>query len=158
LVDAAIQQTRAIIVQLSPPSLCDLGLTHAVEWLAEQLHREYGLTVVCQDDGQEKPLGEDLKAFLFHATRELLVNTAKHSQAESAHVSLCRDGDSVRVTVADAGRGFDPRKALARVSQGEAFGLFSIRERVGQWPGGRLEIQSAPGEGTHASLIVPLTP
>jgi signal transduction histidine kinase len=64
--------------------------------------------------------------------------------------------------VRDEGAGFDVAAAAAaaatagtQVGGSSKFGLFSIRERM-QALGGSFDIQSAPGQGTTATLILPL--
>jgi two-component system sensor histidine kinase DegS len=65
------------------------------------------------------------------------------------------DGEHIRVTVSDAGRGFDPEEMWQRTSSVCAcFGLFSIRERL-EMLGGRMEIQSAPLKGSRFTLVAP---
>ena len=58
--------------------------------------------------------------------------------------------------MADHGEGFDPAAALER-SKDSAFGLFSIRERLGHL-GGDMNVESSPGGGTTILLKVPLSP
>jgi len=61
----------------------------------------------------------------------------------------------MHASVEDDGGGFDPKKVAATAVRKGGFGLFSIRERLEQL-GGHLEIESAPGCGTKATLIAPL--
>jgi len=74
---------------------------------------------------------------------------------DAADVTVTQDAEGLTLTVADAGVGFDPR--TLRVADGTegGFGLLGIRERL-ESIGGRLEITSAPGEGSRVTLIVPL--
>jgi signal transduction histidine kinase len=55
--------------------------------------------------------------------------------------------------VQDRGRGFDP--VADRKAAGSHFGLFSVKERM-EAMGGRLDLKSAPGQGTTATLVLPL--
>jgi len=63
--------------------------------------------------------------------------------------------DTVRVSVKDRGVGFDPTILEALSHKDKGFGLFSIGERI-KYFGGKLSIQSKPGEGTQVILTVPL--
>lgn len=156
LVEQAIEHTRSLTLQLSPPILYELGLEPAVEWLAEQVQKEAGLPVTVDDDGRPKPTDEEIRPLLFNAVRELLVNVVKHARADHARVSLARDGEHVRITVADDGVGCDdgvPGTPAAAGASG--FGLFNIRERLAHL-GGRLDLSSSPGAGCHVTLIAPL--
>lgn len=138
--------------ELSPPVLYELGLEAALEWLAEQFQKRHRIPCELKDDGRAKPLGDDVRAMLFRAANELLLNVAKHAHAHAARVSVRRLAQEVRVTVEDDGVGFDTSEARAR-SRG--FGLFNIRERLEQI-GGHVEIKSGPGRGTRVTIAAPL--
>jgi signal transduction histidine kinase len=68
---------------------------------------------------------------------------------------LTGDGEHLRVIVEDNGVGFAPDKLGAAPGKIEGFGLFSIRERLNYF-GGRMEIESSPGEVTRVILTLPL--
>jgi signal transduction histidine kinase len=128
-----------------------------MDWLAEHMHKQYGLTVELDDDGRPKPLDHEVRALLFRAVRELLFNVLKHSQAHRARVSLQRHGDSLEVSVEDNGLGFTPEQLKEGAWKMEGFGLLSVRERL-KYFGGGMQIESVPGEVTRVNLIIPLEP
>ncbi len=144
---------RSLTFDLSPPVLYALGIRQAIEWFAEQLSQQYGLEVRVEEDEQAEPLQEDRRALLFRCVRELLLNVAKHAQANTATVGLDVDGDSLRITVEDDGCGFDVAE-LATPRGHAGFGLFSIRERL-RFVGGGLRVESRLGEGTRCIMMVP---
>ena len=156
LVEEAIEHTRSLTLELSPPILYELGLEPAVEWLAEKVQNEAGLAVTVDDDGRPKPTDEQVRPLLFSAIRELLINVVKHARAGSARVSLARDGDHIRVTVADDGVGCDAASAPPPAGAKSGFGLFNIRERLDHL-GGRLELSPSRGAGCRVTLVAPLT-
>lgn len=141
--------TRTLIFRLSPPTLHDVGLAAAAQWLAEDLQRRFGLHVVVSDDELPKPLGAEEREALFRSLRELLINVARHAQTDKASVSLIREDEFLTVTVEDRGIGFDREGS-------RGFGLVSVRERV-EGLGGRLEIESEPHRGTRVRMIAPLS-
>jgi PAS domain S-box-containing protein len=151
----AIRYTRSLTFELGLPVLYDLGLEAAVEWLADRFQEEHGLEIHIQADGLPKPLSEAAKVMVFRVLRELLANVVKHAQASRVDISVVRDGEFISLGVRDNGIGFDPAEAGARLSRPDAFGLFSIRERLNHL-GGHLEVSSAPGRGTSAYIMVPL--
>jgi PAS domain S-box-containing protein len=155
LMEEAIRDTRTLIFELSPPILYVYGLEPAVEWLAEQVQDKCGIRIEVEDDKQPKPLEEDVRVLLFQATRELLMNVVKHSQARRAQISIRRDGCSIRITVEDDGIGFDDFKSDLHIDNVAGFGLFSIRERLTRI-GGSFEIKSALGQGACLTLKAPL--
>lgn len=75
--------------------------------------------------------------------RELVLNALRHGQAATVRVAGCLDGNVVRFSVTDDGKGFDP-KTCPGVLSGH-FGLQGIRERLRAY-GGRLTVASRPGE------------
>jgi len=155
LIEESICYTRSLVFELSPPILYELGFEPAMEWLAEHMQQQYGLVVSVEDDDLPKPLDNEARVLLFRAVRELLFNVLKHAQASCARVCLLRDGEHLRVIVEDNGVGFAPDKLGAAPGKMEGFGLFSIRERLNYF-GGRMEIESTPGEVTRVTLSLPL--
>ena len=157
LIEESIRYTRSLVFELSPPILYDLGFEPAMEWLAEHMQQQYGLVVNVEDDAQPKPLDNEARVLLFRAVRELLFNVLKHAQASCTTVSMRRVGEHLQIIVEDNGVGFAPDKLHAGSGKIEGFGLFSIRERLNYF-GGRMEIESAPGEVTRVILSLPLKP
>lgn len=154
LVEGAIQSTRSLMSQLSPPVLHELGLEPALDWLTEQIADWQGLAGQFVSDGQPKPLDDDGKVLLFTAVRELLLNVVKHARAAHVTVRSSRVNDTIQIFVEDDGVGFDTGLG-GRCCETGGFGLFSIRERL-EYLGGGCEIDSGPGQGTRAVLALPL--
>jgi len=156
LLDESIQHTRDLTFQLSPPILTELGLDAALEWLAEEMQRQYGLTITVEHKQFRRLISIEMRSFLFIAVREILLNVVKHAKARTAMVRLFRDeaADEVVITVTDDGQGFDARSITNTHGRGGGFGLFSIRERL-RYLGGRLDITSASGDGATVTLRIP---
>ncbi|HVO92552.1 MAG TPA: PAS domain S-box protein [Terriglobales bacterium] len=154
LLDQSIADTRSLIRDLCPQVLYELGLEAAIDWLVEQTQAKYGLRCEAEISPLPGPIREDCRVVLFQAARELLVNVAKHAAAREARVLLKGDETRVTIRVADDGCGFDP-SFLTLPNTARGFGLFSIRERVALL-GGELQIDSAPGQGTIATVTVPM--
>ncbi len=154
LIDQAIQYTRSLTFELSPPILYELGLEAGIEWLTEQIQEKHGIQIGFEDDRQPKPMNEEIRLTLFKATRELLINIVKHAQASKAKVSIWREDNSIRIRVEDDGVGFSTSedKQLGKTT---GFGLFNIRERI-KYLGGDMVIESEPGRGTRVTLSAPL--
>ena len=89
---------------------------------------------------------------IVYATREALANVAAHAGTDEAWVSVTLAAGALRVTVRDAGTGFDP----ARVDPARLGLRRSITERVTDWGGGA-SVRSAPGQGTLVSMSWPGT-
>lgn len=156
LVDEAINSTRSLTFQISPPVLYELGLVPAFEWLAEEFGKKHGLRVRVEADRAIDQLPDDTRAVLFHAVQELLVNTVKHADATQAEIRASRRRDDVVVSVSDDGRGFDAGEADTESWDRMTFGLFSIRERF-EVLGGSMALESKPGSGATISLVAPVS-
>jgi signal transduction histidine kinase len=147
---------RSLTFDLSSPILYEFGFEEAVaEWLTEQVEKKYGIATEFEDDGLPKPLDDDIRVILFRNVRELLINVVKHARAKKIKVSIQKIGSRIRVCVEDDGVGFDSTKAESLITSKEAFGLFSIRERL-EHLGGNLEIKSSPGCGCRITITSPL--
>lgn len=154
IIGQAIEDTRTLIFEISPPVLHEFGLVTALEWLVEQAHQRYGLQVAFIQQADPGQLGDELSTTLFQAARELLANVGRHARTRQATLTLGRTADEVKITVVDSGVGFDVQEARRKMLQDGSFGLFSIGERLEQL-GGRLVLDSAPGQGTRATVAVP---
>jgi len=141
---------------LSYPILYELGFEAAVaEWLTEHIQEKHGIETGFEDDGQPKPLDDDIRALLFRNVRELLINVVKHAQARRVKVTTRSVKDQIRISVEDDGVGFDPVEVTAMAAKRAEFGLFSIRKRLEQL-GGLFEVVSAPGRGARITMTAPL--
>jgi signal transduction histidine kinase len=151
-----IQDTRTLTFDLSSPVLYELGFETAVsEWLTDQVQKKHGITVEFEDDGEDKPLDDDVRILLFRDVRELLTNVVKHAGAHKVKVSIRKLDNHICVTVEDDGVGFDPAEVTSGAAKRGEFGLFSIRERLEDL-GGHLQIDSAPGQGCKVTMTAPL--
>jgi len=156
LLDESIAASRSLTAELSPPISQEGGLGAGLEWLARWMADKHGLAVELSADQAVPALPEDVRVLLFESVRELLFNAVKHAHARTVQVSLRQVGSEIQIRVSDSGPGFDPA-ALQQVGGiGGGFGLFSIRERL-SLVGGRVEIDSTPGQGSRVTLIAPLT-
>jgi signal transduction histidine kinase len=155
LLEQAVQDTRSLSFEISPPMLHELGFEPAVECLVEQMREQHDIALEFHDDGQFKFLDEDVCTVLFQAARELLVNIVKHANARKAAVDIQSDGSNIRIAIEDDGVGFDTAKTASRAGRTGGFGLFSVRERL-RHLGGRFDIESGAGRGTRAILLAPL--
>ncbi len=154
LTEEAIQATRTLTVELSPPVLRVEGLTAAFRWLSDHMAEMHTLDVDVEVEGDCQLYSSELSVLLFQVARELLFNVVKHAQVKRAQLSLQEKDDMVIVRVLDQGIGFDlvnrdqPRRKIG------GFGLASIEERLNLF-GGQVALESQPGQGTSVTLTVP---
>ena len=146
-----IASLRALITELRPAALDQLGLVPAIETLAERTASTEGLTVETHIElGYEahERLGPELESNLYRLAQEALTNVAKHAGATRIEIGLVARNGAIVLSVEDDGSGFDP------AAHHSGFGLVGMRERVAL-AGGRLDIESGPGRGTRLTVEVP---
>jgi len=154
LIGEAVNETRSLTWELSPPILYQLGLSAAVEWLCEEFEKKHRLSVIFSQAGEPVEIGEELRFLVFSAVRELLLNIVKHAEARQVNVLLAWTEASFLCRVQDDGNGFVVSEMESLREARRSFGLFNIHERVAELDG-RVEISSAPGEGTTVTLVLP---
>ncbi len=142
---------------LHPAALEAFGFVRAVERLAWELETIHGLRVDLHVTGLEGDdrLPERIEWTLYRVVQEALANVVRHARAELVSVVVERLDDEVRVLVEDDGIGFDAQEGGEAGPVTGGTGLQGIRERM-RFVGGRLTLESAPGEGTTLRVVVPL--
>lgn len=143
---AAVGDVRAIVHELRPPALDELGLAGAVRELAARFDRPVQRVEVIVDDVDGLSAAVDLAAYRIVA--EALNNAVRHAKAGRIEVRLARAEDGLVVRIADDGRGLP---ALA----GGGVGLDSMRARADEL-GGRFDVTPAAGGGTVVTATLPL--
>ena len=149
-----IRTLRALVTDLRPAALDDLGAQAAIEDLAERAQGR-GLDVdlaidLAYEQGREPDRHEtEVETAMYRIVQEALTNATKHGDAKRAHVEVVEENATVRVTVRDDGRGFDP------LGHSDGFGLIGMRERV-ELLHGTLEVTSSPGQGTTINATFPV--
>jgi PAS domain S-box-containing protein len=154
LVDDAIETSRSLTAELSPPILLHGDLFLALEWLARWMHDKHELEVTLLAGKKIEPLKEEIILLLFQAAREILFNVVKHAGVKAARVDVNQLDGQILMTIEDEGTGFEPNQLRAEGGHSGGIGLFGIRERL-LYVGGHMEIDSAPGRGSRFKLIVP---
>ena len=152
--DEGMSNLRALVTDLRPVALDDLGLAAAVEALCKRASR-HGLEIdrsieFAYEQGREPTRHTaELETAIYRIIQEALSNTSKHGQARRAVIEARETPTTVELTVRDDGVGFDP------TASNGGFGLLGIRERVALVQGA-FQIESSPGSGTTVSASLPL--
>ena len=146
--NSGIALKRRIIEDLRPSALSNLGLVAALEILAREFEQRSGLKVQCSLEAVRLTPASELT--VYRLVQEGLTNVAKYAQAREVRISLHEQGAWALAAVQDDGTGFD-----TRVQKASAHGLLGMRYRV-EAEGGRLQLHSAPGQGTRIEAVLPL--
>lgn len=153
LIDETVGAVRRIAADLRPVMLDDLGLAPAVEWLANEFARRYGVHATVEFSEELIELPAQSATALYRIVQEALTNVARHAKATEVTITLVRNDQTLHVKVADNGQGNqqDP------TGRPKSFGLIGIRERV-RLLGGTLRIFTAPGRGFRLEIQIPYPP
>ncbi len=150
LLKESIRSVHEISLLLRPTILDDFGLSSAIGWLCDRFGERSGIEIEYNSslDGR---LSDEAETHLFRIAQEALTNVARHSGASKVRVELTQEGDKVRLSIRDNGRGL-PREA--QLSH-KGLGLVGMRART-RSANGELTIRSTPGEGVLIEACVPL--
>src|SRR5690349_2389161 len=125
LVVHALQDVRALSVELRPSALDDFGLVAALERLAATFAERSGVQTSVEAHLGEQRLPADVETALYRLAPEALTNVVKHAAATTVSVVLTRRDHGVSALIEDDGRGF----ASGDVRE-DSLGLVGMRERL----------------------------
>lgn len=153
LIQKASQEIRSISYLLHPPTIDELGLKSALEWLANRYGERWGLRVsleVPSDLGRLKP---EIEMTLFRIAQESLINIHRHSKSPTAVVRLFQRSEEIVLEVADRGRGMPAHAQGSKRSLG--LGIAGIKERVKELKGD-FNLESSPNKGVTIHVTLPV--
>jgi len=156
LVERTIRQVRDMSLDLRPSLLDDLGLVATLRWYVDRQARWAGVTSRFVSNPAEVVVPADIEVVAFRIAQEAITNALHHAQANEVCVCLERQDSQLELRVQDDGSGFDVGMLLEDSDVGQSLGLLGMQERA-QLAGGRLEIESVPGQGTMVVALFPLT-
>ena len=142
------------MVELRPPVLDERGLVPSLRDCADEILAR-GATEY-EVSGGDFEAAPEVETILYRIAREALQNVARHAEARRVDVTLDLDGDKLALVVADDGKGFDERQPAVGITAAR-YGLIGMRERA-ESVGGRVDVVSAPGEGTRVEVRLPWKP
>ena len=153
--DAVLEMTqrnvsvvRNISLLLRPTMLDDLGLVPALKWLAREVSRTSPVQIDVLADDCPDDLAEEHRTCIFRVVQEAIQNALRHSGARQVRVYVHRENSTLRTSIQDDGKGFEPAEA-------KGLGILGMEERIVRL-GGRLKISSELGRGTIVSFELPM--
>jgi len=149
LVDEAIGNVRQMSQLLRPTILDDFGLEAGLRWLCDGFAARTAIEVDLRSSYSGR-LSDDTETHLFRIAQEALTNVARHSAARHVGVILESQGEEIRLTIQDDGRGLP-----AEPTGGRGLGLIGMRARA-RSAGGDVSVRSRPGEGVVIEVRVPI--
>lgn len=147
-INLVIEDLRAYVHDLTPPSLATRGLGPELCALAQELHARTGIVAAVRlQDGIDQ-IGSEMGRDLVQIAREALSNVVQHAYASRVTLSLGCTPQLIKLQIVDDGAG------TAGGPGREGHGLANIRRRAIGW-GGRSELQTANGHGTALCVTLP---
>jgi two-component system NarL family sensor kinase len=151
-----LQEARRTIVDLRSEPLAGASLPQALQRLATETRRDYGLAAQFHGPADVDRFSSRVEAALYRIAQEAVANVRRHAGASRVLIELLPRDDHLCLAVEDDGRGFDPNAVPTRPDGGSGFGLRGMSERAALL-GGELFVESHPGGGTRVEVRVPMT-
>lgn len=155
ILNRIVNNLRTICRDLRPPSLSPFGLEVAIRDHVEKLQEQnpnvqFHLRLM----SDKQVLSDSLRLNLFRIYQQAISNVVRHAEATEVHIRFVWDQGAIILEVEDNGKGFVVPKFWVELVRQDHFGLVGLAERV-ESVRGRLEVISAPGDGTLVRAIVP---
>ena len=150
LIDSTVHAVRRLSTELRPAILDNLGLTPAIEWLAQEFEKRTGVRCEFVTADDDLTLDEERMTALFRICQEALTNITRYAQATAVHIILETDEKDILLRISDNGRGITEDETRGTKS----FGLLGMRERA-RLLGGTFEISGQQGGGTTLTVRIP---
>lgn len=149
------KEIRTMLFTLRPVILETQGLIPALEHYMKQLEEETGIAIHLEAPDLGERLNIEIEGVTFSVVEEAVNNAKKYAQARNIWVRLGFEDSFFVVTVEDDGQGFDVAEVMESYDQRGSLGLINMRERA-ELVDGTWSLESAFGQGTKMTLIVPL--
>lgn len=150
-----IDNLRRMCHELRPPTLAPFGLSEAIRAYAERFiiaHPQIQIQLELDEDKLSLP--ERFRLALYRIYQHALANIARHADASNIRVQFKLGPHQVLLKIVDDGCGFVvPDNFLELARQGH-LGLLGSKERANAI-GGKLQVKSAPDEGTTLLVTAP---
>jgi PAS domain S-box-containing protein len=154
LLNKAINESRDLTYDLSPPMLYELGLIPTFKWRLEKIEHLHNIRTQLIEGKINLNLRNEIAIFIYRIVNELLQNVLKHAGATEIILEISQKNNKYFISVHDNGVGFNREKQKSEKNP-EGFGLLSIKERLESFKG-HLYLKSEPGTGTTAIIEIPV--
>ena len=141
LVQQIGKEIRTISHLLHPPLLDVAGLASAIRWYVDGFSERSKINVDLEVPAEFPRMPDQMEIAIFRLVQECLTNIHRHSESDTARITIREEDGSVVVQIQDAGKGISLEKQLELSSGRTGVGFRGMRERLHQF-GGDLNIQS----------------
>ncbi len=148
-----MERVLRVAFDLCPQLVHALGLRDGLRGVAERTAAETGWTVTVTGDTRRLP--PESEALAFGAGCEAIDNARRHANAQAVSVEMTVNQGWLTLTVADDGVGFTLCRGAAS-GDGRSLGGLELTAQPLHTAGGRLVVDSAPGQGTRVAVWLPV--
>ena len=148
----SVRSLKTLAVELRPPDLDILGLPAALRQHFSLLTKETSLRIHFTDATYGMAIPPETQTVLFRIVQESLNNVVKHARARQVRVQLSAPRKTLRLSIVDDGKGFDPVRVAAK--PGARLGLRIAQELVAAL-GGEFVVNASSGRGTTVLVTMP---
>jgi len=149
-----LREARDSILELRSTPMHRRPLGDALRDVVRRAGATSDVPVTFHEQGRRRPTAGDVDVQLARIAQEAVSNAVRYARPRGVTVTLTYEPDRVRLAVVDDGCGFDPASVAQPAHGGEHFGLVTMQERA-ERAGGRLRIESRPGDGTRIEAELP---
>lgn len=147
-----INEIRGLSKRLSAPTLGKISLEESVKDLIDSINLTSKIKINRQISGMEaSALSQDLHIGIYRILQEQLNNVLKHAEATEVTIQLERREDTLHLSIADNGKGFQVQNSQ------NGIGLMNMRTRAENLSGSFV-VKSSPGQGCCVEVVVPCLP
>lgn len=150
-----VKELRGMLFTLRPLVLETRGLGPALQAVLDQIHESDGIEMQLIGGENGDLLSPAARGVVFSIIEEALSNARKHANAGVIEVRMWREEDLFVARVRDDGQGFDMGDVNRDYSSRKSLGMLNMHERAERIDGS-LSVESAAGDGTTVTLVVPL--
>ena len=155
-VRSGLEEIRKIIFNLRPMALDDLGLVPTLRKFVQDFEEKTKIRAVFETAGRELRMPSAMEAAVYRLVQEAFSNALKHASPTYVSLEIKFYPKRILITIQDNGVGFDVEQTMARSKKNSHYGLIGMHERV-ELLNGKMEIQSAKGQGTKISISIPVS-
>jgi PAS domain S-box-containing protein len=154
-ISEALENSRKITYELSPPVLYQLGIIDALNWLLEDVEATHKIECRLNSNIAHVKLSDGKAILLYRSIQEVITNAIKYANASLITLDFDKNKLGIVILITDNGVGFDTSVLDNHHSpSGSGFGLFTVKERV-QNIQGEFTIASEINRGTTIKIVIP---
>ncbi len=148
------EELRKTSQELRPAVLDDLGLAAALRAECRAVQERTGLRIAFRLSGDAAELPPEIELMILRVTQEALRNVERHARADAVVVALAFRPASVRLSIADDGKGMRTVPSNTELLASGRLGIVGMVERA-RLLGATCRVRTPRGGGVVVEVTVP---